>query len=428
MQTMAIIGAQWGDEGKGKITDYFSRYCDYVVRFQGGNNAGHTIVVDGKKTVLHLIPSGILHKSCHSVIGHGVVLDPEIFKKEIKTLQENGLQVTHANLSVSLHCNIITRYHQILDQKRDSNTSAQKIGTTGRGIGPAYEDRCSRRGVKLIDLFDIKILENKLIRMMQEKEVLFKSLYQVDFPSIKEEAQRLYDLGQFIFPYAQDTFSLLQKALSENKRILYEGAQGILLDIDYGTYPYVTSSNTSVGGIYTGAGLPGGKLDEAIGIFKAYTTRVGEGPFPTELNDAIGKFIQTEGHEFGATTGRTRRVGWLDIPLLRYAVQASNLSSIALTKIDVLKKVETLKVCYAYKYEGKEIHQTFPGIDLAKVTPLYKEFPGFTEVFTQGHNLSENLQSYIEFIEKESGIPVKVIAYGPEREQIHFLKNFTLDT
>ncbi len=421
MQTMAIIGAQWGDEGKGKITDYFAKQFDYVVRFQGGNNAGHTIYVEGKKTVLHLIPSGILNPECVSVIGHGVVLDPEVFQIEVEALRENGVEVSSKNLLVSQHCNVITTYHKLLDQMRDSKGS-QKIGTTGKGIGPTYEDRCSRKGIKLIDLFNKEVLTTKLTRLLKEKEVLFKQLYNVEYPSIEKEVNRLFELGKYLFQFSGDTFSELDQALSQNKKVLYEGAQGVLLDLDYGTYPFVTSSNTSVGGIYTGAGIPGHNLDEVLGIFKAYTTRVGEGPFPTELHNKLGVDIQTKGHEFGATTGRTRRVGWLDLPLLRYVKRSSNLTAIALTKLDVLEEMGALKVCTHYEFEGKKIEISYPGLDLSKVTPIYKEVQGFTTVFKDGE-ISPEVQSYLDMIEAEADITVKMIAYGPNRSELKILKH-----
>ena len=351
MNSMAIIGAQWGDEGKGKITDSLGAKCDFVVRFQGGNNAGHTIVVQEKKIVLHLIPSGVLHPQCTSIIGHGVVLDPEAFVKELQTIRE-AITVTPERLKISSNCSIITTYNKLLDQLRESKGPV-KIGTTGKGIGPAYEDKVSRKGIKLKDLLNREVLEQKLYQNLIEKKVLFDHLYKTSYPSIAEEAIRLYQLGEKLRPFMADTFSLMESVLTEGKKVLFEGAQGILLDIDYGSYPFVTSSNTSIGGIYTGVGLPGSCVEEVLGIAKAYTTRVGEGPFPTELRDAMGELIQQKGHEFGATTGRQRRCGWIDLPLLKYTVKASNLTSLALTKIDVLSGVEPLKVCYGYKYEGQ---------------------------------------------------------------------------
>jgi adenylosuccinate synthase len=421
MQSLAIIGAQWGDEGKGKITDLLSAKCDYVVRYQGGNNAGHTIIVEGKKTVLHLIPSGILHPHCISIIGHGLVLDPEAFKKEVLGL-EGVVKVSAANLKVSENCTIITSYHKILDAERE-NKGPEKIGTTGKGIGPAYEDKVARKCIKAKDLLYKNHLRQKLERNLLEKSALFKNLYRCEFPDLETEVEKLFSLGQFLKPFLTDTFSLLDQALQKNKKVLYEGAQGVLLDIDYGTYPYVTSSNTSVGGIYTGASVPGKHLDEILGITKAYTTRVGEGPFPTELLSELGDRIQKIGHEFGATTGRKRRCGWIDLPLLKYAVKASNITSLALTKLDVLSGLEELKLCYAYEYQGKTIDCAYPGIDLAKVKPLYKDAKPFTDDF-KGKKLSQELENYIHLIEEFVGIPVGIIAYGPERHEIQFRKEF----
>ncbi|MDA9189579.1 adenylosuccinate synthase [bacterium] len=419
MQSIAIIGSQWGDEGKGKITDLLSQKCDLVVRYQGGNNAGHTIIVGDKKTVLHLIPSGILHPHCVSIIGHGVVFDPRAFVHELSTVQ--GVEVTGENLKISNNVNIITSYHKILDAVRESQ-GPQKIGTTGKGIGPAYEDKASRKGIKLKDLFNKDTLRNKLQKTLTEKEVLFNHLYKTEVPPLETELEELYAIGQEIKHFSSDTFSILDQAFKDNKKILYEGAQGILLDVDYGSYPYVTSSSTSYGGIYTGAGVPGKSVDEVIGITKAYTTRVGEGPFPTELNDSTGEFIQNKGHEFGATTGRKRRCGWLDLPLLKYTCKASNLTSLALTKVDILSGMDELKVCYAYEYEGREIDCAYPGIDLEKVVPLYKDLTPFKDDFKS--ELSVQIKSFIETVEKAVEVPVGIIAFGPEREEIKFLKDY----
>jgi adenylosuccinate synthase len=421
MKTLAIIGSQWGDEGKGKITDLLSEKCDVVVRYQGGNNAGHTIIVDGKKIVLHLIPSGVLHAHSVSVIGHGVVFEPEAFQTELKKVADAGIIVTAKNLKISENVTIITSYNKLLDAARESQ-GAVKIGTTGKGIGPAYEDKIARRAIKLKDLFDLENLKIKLARNLEEKETLFKHRYDISFPSVTEEAQRLFDLGKNIAPFACDTFSFLDQAIIENKKILFEGAQGVLLDIDYGTYPYVTSSSTALGGIYTGAGIPESHVQEVLGITKAYTTRVGEGPFPTELTDARGEEIQTKGHEFGATTGRKRRCGWLDLPLLKYSVKASNLTSIALTKLDILSGIDELKVCIAYEYDGKKIEIAYPGIDLSKTKPIYKSMKPFNDNFVDP--LSNELEIYIQEIESFLGIPVGIIAFGPERKEIIFRKKY----
>lgn len=420
MQTMAIIGAQWGDEGKGKITDLLAEKSDLVVRYQGGHNAGHTIWVNGQKTVLHVIPSGVLHSHCTSVIGHGVVLEPENFLLELDRIK-NVTKVTPESLKVSASATVITQYHKLLDAARESQ-GPEKIGTTGKGIGPAYEDKISRRGVKVKDLFDKDTLIRRLGTGYSEKAILFKNLYQIDFPTVEEEVERLFKLGVAMKDFVCDTFSLIDQSLAKGKRVLYEGAQGILLDIDFGTYPYVTSSSTSAAGIYSGAGIPGNKLEEIIGVAKAYTTRVGEGPFPTELFDEIGSTIQIKGKELGATTGRKRRCGWLDIPLLRYAVKSSQLTSIALTKLDILSNLSELKVCYAYEVNGKQVDCAYPGINLFNAKPLMKEFTPFTDDFSDSKT-SKELEAYMSYIQEALGIPVSIYAYGPDRNQIVFKKS-----
>lgn len=422
MRSLAIVGSQWGDEGKGKITDLLGEKCKLVVRFQGGNNAGHTIIVGDKKIVLHLIPSGILHPECMSIVGHGVVFDPQAFVEELATITGSDVSITNKNLMISENCTVITSYNRLLDCTRESNGPI-KIGTTGRGIGPAYEDKVSRKGIKLKDLLDIDILKAKLAHNFEEKEVLFNHLYKIEYPSVEEEAARLFELGKLVEPFLGDTFSYIDKAVRNNDNILYEGAQGVLLDIDYGTYPFVTSSNTSAGGLYTGAGLPGKQIEEVLGITKAYTTRVGEGPFPTELFNAIGDDIGRIGHEFGATTGRKRRCGWLDLPLLKYTVKSSNITSLALTKVDVLAGLDGLKVCYAYEYKGKTIDCAYPGIDLTQVKPLYKDIESFHDDFVSDE-LSSSLNAYIKLIEDTVEIPVGILAHGPERSQIKFRKDY----
>lgn len=422
MRSMAIVGSQWGDEGKGKITDLLGAKCDVVVRYQGGNNAGHTIIVKGKKIVLHLIPSGILHSHCVSVVGHGVVFDPEAFQKELLKTQDAGVTITPDNLKISENCSVITMYHRLLDGVREQQGPV-KIGTTGKGIGPAYEDKISRKGLKLKDLLDKKVLRERLEGNLIEKESLFKNLYKIDYPALDAEVERLFELGKVAAPFMTDTFNFLDQAFIAGKKVLYEGAQGVLLDIDYGSYPYVTSSSTSYGGIYTGAGAPGHHIDEVLGITKAYTTRVGEGPFPTELFDEVGERIQTIGNEFGATTGRKRRCGWLDLALLKYTVKASNLTSLALTKLDILSGLEVLKVCTGYKYRGELIDCAYPGINLKEVEPQYKEMKPFSDDF-KTNKLSPELTAYIDLIEKTVGVPVGIVAYGPERDEIQFRQDY----
>lgn len=421
MQTMAIIGAQWGDEGKGKVTDLLAEKCDLVVRYQGGHNAGHTIWVNGQKTVLHVIPSGVLHTHCLSVIGHGVVLEPENFLNELAKIKK-VTNVSPDNLKVSSTATVITSYHKLLDAARESQ-GPEKIGTTGKGIGPAYEDKMSRRGIKVKDLLDKDTLIRRLSLGYAEKAILFKHLYHIDVPAIDEEVERLYNFGLSLKDYVTDTFSLIDKNLSEGKRVLYEGAQGILLDIDYGTYPYVTSSSTGAAGILTGAGIPGRKMEETIGVAKAYTTRVGEGPFPTELFDEVGESIQQKGNEIGATTGRKRRCGWLDLPLLKYSVKCSQLTSLCLTKLDILSHLSELKICYAYEVNGKTVDCAYPGINLYHAKPLYKTFKTFTDDFGSGKPSAE-LEAYISFIQDALGIPVGIYAYGPDRNQVVFRKEY----
>ncbi len=422
MNTLAIIGAQWGDEGKGKITDLLGQKADFVVRFQGGNNAGHTIIVGEHKIVLHQIPSGILHPNCISVIAHGVVFEPEAFLEEVDSIKQH-MSVTPDRLKISLNATVITRYHKILDAIREGKSS-NKIGTTCKGIGPAYEDKVGRRALKIKDLFNKDLLTRKLTVALEEKTHLFEHLYNIEYPSINEEVDRLYEFGQKIFPFVEDTFSLIDKATQEGKKILFEGAQGVLLDIDYGSYPYVTSSSTGAAGIYTGAGVTNGVVAEKLGIVKAYTTRVGEGPMPTEIPEEIGERIQQIGHEFGATTGRKRRCGWLDLPSLKYSVKASSITSIALTKLDVLSGLEELKVCYAYEIDGKEYDCAYPGLDLSHAKPVYKSLKPFTDDFSQEKNYAPELQEYIDLIEENLGIPVGILAYGPERSQIHLRKDY----
>ncbi len=422
MNTLAIIGAQWGDEGKGKITDLLGQHADYVVRFQGGNNAGHTIIVKDRKFVLHQIPSGILHQTCTSISAHGVVFEPEAFMEEIDSIKDY-IEVTPERLKISLNATVITRYHKILDSIREGKGKI-KIGTTGKGIGPAYEDKVGRRAIKIKDLFNKETLLQKLQIALEEKAYLLKNLYKVEFPTAEEEADRLYEYGQTLFPFVTDTFSLIDQATRQKKKILFEGAQGVMLDIDYGSYPYVTSSSTGAAGIYTGAGVTDGIVAEKLGIVKAYTTRVGAGPMPTEISEEIGDRIQKIGNEFGATTGRIRRCGWLDLPSLKYSVKASSITSIALTKLDVLSGLEELKVCYAYEIDGKEYDCAYPGLDLSQATPLYKSLKPFTDDFSNDGSYVPELDDYINLIEDSIEIPVGILAYGPERDQIHFRKSY----
>lgn len=422
MKTVALIGAQWGDEGKGKITDLLAQTFDIVVRYQGGNNAGHTIWVGDKKQVLHLIPSGILHPHTVSVIAHGVVVAPEALYRELEELKKT-ISITPDNLKISLNCSIITRYHQLLDQAREQ-IGPTKIGTTGKGIGPCYEDKAGRRSVKFYHLLDQKELRKRLSEQLDEKALLFEQRYHISYPSVEEECERLYALGQILKPYLCDTFSYVEESLNQKKRVLFEGAQGLLLDIDYGSYPYVTSSNTSIAGVHSGCGLTNHTLDGVIGVVKAYVTRVGEGPFPTELKDETGEILQQKGHEFGATTGRKRRCGWLDLPLLRYAIKTAHISHLVITKLDVLSYLPSLKVCYGYEYEGKILDAPYPGLDLSLVKPLFKEFEPIPAEFEHVES-NTNLQTYLNYIQEELKTPIAMWAYGPERNQIYRCQDFS---
>ena len=422
MQSLAIIGAQWGDEGKGKIADLLCAKCDLVVRYQGGNNAGHTIVIGGKQIILHLIPSGIFHNHCTSVIGHGVAFDPRAFKEELEYINGAGISVCPKRLKVSSRCSVITSYNKLLDAQRELQKETC-IGTTVKGIGPTYEDKAARRVLKLKDLLDKDTLAKKLEHNLREKEVLFKHLYEADYLPLEEEVENLYTLGKFVQPFLTNTFLFLEDSLKKGKKILYEGAQGVLLDVDYGSYPYVTSSSTTIGGIYTGAG-PLNRVDETLGIAKAYMTRVGHGPFPTELLDHTGRQIQEAGREVGATTGRKRRCGWMDLPLLKYAVKASGFTSLALTKVDVLSNVETLRLCYAYRYQGETVDCAYPEMDFAEVTPLFKTMNAIEDNFQEEGRRCPNLSRYIRTIEEAVGLQVGILSHGADREETIVMKNY----
>jgi adenylosuccinate synthase len=419
MTSIAIIGAQWGDEGKGKITDFLASRVQAVVRFQGGHNAGHTIWVNGKKNVTHLLPSGVITPGVVSIIGQGVVVDPAQFKKEVENLRSQNLELSPQNLKVSSHATVITIYHQLLDQAREKE-SKLRIGTTGKGIGPAYEDRASRRGMKVFDLLDKETLKYKLQHLAHEKMILLKS-YGVEAPSIDEEVHRLWDFGQYLKPYVAETFSLLQSYEETSAHVLYEGAQGLLLDIDFGTYPYVTSSTTGVAAVMLGAS--GMMPDHRWGVLKAYTTRVGEGPFPTQIHGEKEEKLRKLGGEYGSTTGRERKCGWLDLPLLRYCVRFSNLNGLVLTKCDVLALMNELKVCTAYKYQGQTLYEAYPGLDLSKVEPVYEDLAPLAEMETCSRNkISKSLQDYVRYIEKHLNCPVVMVSFGVDREQL-FIPN-----
>ena len=425
MSNVVIVGVQWGDEGKGKFVDLLAQEIDYVVRFQGGNNAGHTVIVDGKKVALHLVPSGILHEGKTCLIGNGVVLDPVVFVEELDTLIGQGVDVSPNRLKISSKTHLIMPYHKVLDKARENKLEkGQKIGTTGRGIGPCYEDKVGRVGVRASDLADPELLKAKIAAALKEKNVLFTALYGIDALAVDAVFDEVMAVASRIIPHLTDVSSELEQAWNEGKSVLFEGAQGIHLDIDHGTYPFVTSSNTVSGNAAAGSGVGPDKLDRIIGILKAYTTRVGEGPFPTELNDATGELLRTSGGEFGVTTGRPRRCGWQDIPVLRESARLNGLTDVALTKLDVLSGFDTIQICVAYEYKGKRMDyppQEQGALDL--VNPVYESMPGWKEDITAcktWDELPEAARAYVQRLEQLSGVPVSMVSVGPDRNQTIF--------
>ena len=420
MSNMTIVGAQWGDEGKGKIVDLLTSEVDMVVRFQGGNNAGHTVIVDGKKYVLHVVPSGILHPGKMCIIGNGVVLDPAGFFEEIDALAALGLDVSPERLKISYKTHLIMPYHRAIDGAREGKAK-NKIGTTGRGIGPCYEDKKSRVGVRAGDLTDPEVLKAKIEKALEEKNVLFTQLYGMEALDPEKVFNDLMALAPRLVPYLADASSLIMEANAAGQSIMFEGAQGVMLDIDHGTYPFVTSSNVVCDNASIGSGVNAGLIDQRIAIVKAYTTRVGAGPFPTELFDETGDFLRSQGGEFGATTGRPRRCGWLDLVVLREMARLCDPTTMALTKLDVLTGLKELKVCVAYEYEGKVMQyppQTPRGLD--NVKPVFEVLPGWEEdltACTSWEQLPENCRRYVERIEDILGVKAGFISVGPDRNQ-----------
>ncbi len=426
MKNVVIVGAQWGDEGKGKVVDLYSSKAEYIVRYQGGNNAGHTLVVNGKKTVLHLIPSGILHADKVCLIANGVVFDPEVFFKEIDSLISSGAikSAPYERVRVSDRAHVILPYHCALDAAREEKAAGAKLGTTVRGIGPAYEDKVSRRGIRVADLLDPKTLKEKIRHAIEEKNVLMTGLYQGKPIDLDSTFDTCVALGEKLKPYVADVKSILMTALHHKRAILFEGAQGTLLDIDHGTYPFVTSSNTIAGGALTGSGVGEGAIGSVIGIMKAYLTRVGSGPFPTEIENTepeLAEKIRTIGAEFGATTGRKRRIGWLDLVALKYAVEVNGLTGLALMKADVLNGLDFLKICTSYSLGGNTIYDLpSRAEDLERIEPNYEIYPcwgDYDSKKVEGFNdLPEELRTYIRKIEDFTGVPVVLLSVGPGRE------------
>lgn len=427
MPVLSIIGAQWGDEGKGKIVDVFSQNAHLVIRYQGGSNAGHTLVVDGKKTVLHLVPSGILHPETTCLITAGVVVDPEGILKEIEALKNNGYLSNPQQLQISDNATLILPYHKLLDALRESALTHKKIGTTGKGIGPAYEDRASRRAILFSDMFDAPTLKAKIELALIEKNNLFEKLYNEKTFSVDEIYNKLLECAEKLAPYrSRDSSLMIQKAIKSGKTVLFEGAQGTMLDIYHGTYPYVTSSSTIAGSACIGSGVGPTAINKVIGIFKAYATRVGSGPFPSELNNEVGEKLRADGHEFGSTTGRARRCGWLDLVALKYAIRVNGITNLALMKLDVLSGHNEVGVCTAYKL-GDKIIQDFPASphELDKVEPIIEMMPGWKEdisKITSLKDLPKACTNYIDYIGVQLGTPIDVISIGPGREQTLWVK------
>lgn len=428
MSSVVVVGTQWGDEGKGKITDFLSEKAEVVARYQGGNNAGHTIVFGGKKYKLHLIPSGIFYKDKTCVIGNGMVIDPKALVEELQYLHDNDVSAN--NLRISNRAHVILPYHLKLDILEEESKGENKIGTTKKGIGPAYMDKAARIGIRIADLLDKEEFERKLASNLKEKNRLFEKVYEVEGMKIEDILDEYYEYGQQIAKYVTDTSVVLNDALDDGKRVLFEGAQGVMLDIDQGTYPFVTSSNPIAGGVTIGSGVGPSKIHHVVGVSKAYTTRVGDGPFPTELHDEIGNQIREVGREYGTTTGRPRRVGWFDSVVVRHARRVSGLTDLSLNSIDVLTGIPTLKICVAYQYRG-EIIDEFPASlkVLAECEPVYEELPGWTEDITSVKSLDElpeNARHYIERISQLTGIPLSIFSVGPDRSQTNIVRGVFL--
>ena len=427
MANVVVVGAQWGDEGKGKVVDIYTEFADDVVRFQGGNNAGHTLVVGNDKVILHLIPSGVLHPGKRCIIGNGVVLDPEVFIEEVNKLKASGRLADDSCLLLSESLHIIMPYHKKIDLAREAKSGGRKIGTTGRGIGPCYEDKIGRRGFRLMDLLDKERFTRKLKENLEEKNfILEKMLGERPF-TFEEIYEQYMGYADVLRKYAADTAIILHNDIKAGKKILFEGAQGTLLDVDHGTYPFVTSSSTCAGGACTGSGVGPRSIQEIIGISKAYVTRVGSGPFPTELDDAYGERLREAGHEFGSTTGRPRRCGWFDALVVKYAVRVNGLSGIALTKLDVLSGFDTIKICTGYEYDGQIVDELPASLEMfTKCKPVYEEMPGWVEDIHEAKKLSDlpvNAQNYIKRLEELAGCRIVLVSVGARRDETLVLEN-----
>ena len=425
-KNVVVLGSQWGDEGKGKIVDLLTDRASAVVRFQGGHNAGHTLVIGDKTTVLHLVPSGVLRDNVLCLIGNGVVLSPEALFTEIDMLEKQGVPASQ-RLKISEACPLIMPYHVALDQAREIARGKKAIGTTGRGIGPAYEDKVSRRGLRVGDLLNVDTFAEKLAGVMEYHNHALVHYFKVDAVDYQTVLDEIMGMRDKIVSMIADIPSMLYNLRKDGANIMFEGAQGTLLDIDQGTYPYVTSSNCTAGGACTGSGIGPCDLDYILGITKAYTTRVGAGPFPTELFDEIGQYLGEKGHEFGATTGRSRRCGWFDAVALRRAAQVNSITGLCITKLDVLDGLETLKICTSYEYNGEILEMPPIGADaIEKCVPVFEEMPGWTEKTVGVRNkdeLPQNALNYLDRLEEVVGVPIHIISTGPERDETIILRN-----
>ncbi len=422
MSVTVLVGSQWGDEGKGKIVDILSKHYDIVTRYQGGANAGHTVSINNKQFILHLIPSGILREKVICVIGNGVVIDPTALIEEINLLEKNDIKVD-GRLYISHNAHLIMPYHKLLDSINESGEN--KIGTTGRGIGPCYIDKYARKGIKIVDLLNRKLLEEKIRENLKEKNNLLKKVYGHEELDVDEIIKQYVEFDKLIDKYIKDVPAYLNGAISEGKSILLEGAQGALLDVDHGTYPYVTSSSPTSGGACTGTGIPPTKIDSVYGIVKAYTTRVGYGPFPTELLNDDGELLRKIGAEYGATTGRPRRCGWFDAFLVGYSAMINGIDSVAVTKLDVLSKFDEVKVCIGYELDGRSLKSFPTDVErLSKVKPVYETLPGWKKEISgclSYSDLPKETKDYLKFISETSGIELKIISVGPNRNQTFFV-------
>lgn len=427
MANVAVVGTQWGDEGKGKIVDLYTLEADVVARFQGGNNAGHTIVVKGKTTILHLIPSGILHDHKICIIGNGVVFDPKVFLQELKELKEGGIFPSSTKLYVSEKTHVIMPYHRSLDQAREARNSGKKIGTTGRGIGPAYEDKVARRAIRVQDLFYPERFAAKLGENLAYYNFLLKEYFKTDTVDFQETLEQTMQLAERIKPMVADVSRTLYELNKSGKSILFEGAQGTLLDVDHGTYPFVTSSNCVAGAASAGAGVAPQMLNYVLGIVKAYTTRVGSGPFPTELFDDVGAGLAKRGNEFGAVTGRPRRCGWFDAALLKRSIQINGVSGLCVTKLDVMDGMDEIRLCVGYKKDGQTYDiLPFGAENVAGCEPIYETWPGWSETtfgVKRYEELPENARNYLQRISEFCEAPIDIISTGPDREETIVLRH-----